>query len=251
MALLLAATVAAAGCRSGATLRLGAVADAHGAAAATLANLGRACGVFSSEHVDAVLALGDLGETEDEIAAVLTGLGAARAPVYALPGELEPENAFHAAVKRARNAGVEVVDLVDNREVRLRDSDIVAIPGYPFSHRGYKYGTADLERAKKLAAGRHGALVVAAHAPPKGQGKDAADWATGDVNAGDPALAELVRAIRPNATLFAHVDEAGGRTEGGAINVGSIAGSVDDGAGAMAALVEIVDGGAARARVLR
>src|SRR4051812_15777601 len=56
-------------------LALGAIADTNGAAPATLANLGRLGEVFAGMHVDAVVALGDLGRTEDEIAAVLTAIG--------------------------------------------------------------------------------------------------------------------------------------------------------------------------------
>lgn len=243
-ALLLAATVAtgAAGCRSGATVRLGAIADTYGATPATLANLARMSGVFRSEHVQAVLALGDLGATEDDIATVLRTLGAADATVYALPGELEPEGAFHAAVTRVRGDGVDVCDLVERRQVRVGGATLVAIPGYRFSSHGYRYGAADLDRARTLAATR-GKVIVAAHAPPKGRGDKATDWAIGDVNAGDPALTELLRALHPATALFAHVDEAGGRADALGVNVGSA------GAG-MAALVEVGDG-AAQARVLR
>jgi Icc-related predicted phosphoesterase len=236
---LLAAVATVAGCRSGATLRLGAVADAHGAAAATLANLERVSGVFSNEHVQGVLALGDLGETEDEIAAVLRKLGGAHAPVYALPGELEPEGAFHAAVARVHAEGVDVVDLVDNRAIRVRDVSIVAIPGYRYSSHGFRYAAGDLERVRKT----RGRLVLASHTPPKGHGEAASDWAIGDVNAGDPAITELVDTLHPVATLFAHVDEAGGRADNHGVNVGSVANG-------MAALVDIGDGGL-RARVLR
>lgn len=243
--LLLAAAMAAAaaGCRSGPSLQLGAIADTHGATAETLANLDRFSAVFSQAHVDAVLALGDLGESEDDIATVLTRLGAAHAPVYALPGELEPESAFHAAVKRARAAGVQIVDLVDTRQVRVSGATIVAVPGYAFSQHGYKYGAADLERARKLAEPRWGTLVVAAHGPPKGNGRNATDWAMGDVNAGDPALTDFLNAVYPNATLFAHVDEAGGRGDRMGINVGSAAEGV-------AAVVEL-RGGTPQTRVLQ
>jgi hypothetical protein len=217
---------------SGGRLRLGAVADTNGNAPATMANLWRLGGVFAGEHVDAVLALGDLGRDEDEITAVLTVLGrAARAPVLALAGEREPENSFHAAVKRVHAAGVDVVDLVDTRLVDTGTIDIVSVPGYPFSRKGCHYSAADLDGVERLVGGRTHARVIVAHTPPKGRGAAAIDWAIGDVNAGDAAMAAFVERVQPAAALFAHVDEAAGRADGERINVG------DKGV-----IVEIADG---------
>lgn len=225
-------------------LKLGAVADTNGAAPATMANLTRLARVFGEEHVDAVVALGDLGASEDEIATVLTALASgAKAPVLALAGEREPENAFHAAVKRVHAAGVDIVDLVDTRLVDTGIIDIVSLPGYPFSRKGCHYSAADLDGAARLLDGRSHARVVVAHTPPQGHGAGAIDWALGDVNAGDAAMAAAVDRLRPRAALFAHVDEAGGRADGERINVGG----VERG---MAVIVE-VDGGRATHRVMR
>lgn len=225
-------------------LRIGAVADSNGAAAATLANLSRFARVFADEHVDCVAVLGDLGERQAEIVPVLTALGVAQAPLLALPGEREIGNEFHEAVEIARNRGVKIVDLVENRAIDAGEIDIVSVPGYAFSDHGYRYGAGDLERARTLAGRRWRPLVLLTHTPPKGDGKGAPDWAVGDVNAGDPALLDLWNAIYPNAALFAHVDESGGRSDGrGRINVGS----VERG---MATIVEI-ERGIARARVLQ
>jgi Icc-related predicted phosphoesterase len=220
-------------------LKLGAVADANGTAAPTMANLARLGGVFAEEHVDAVLALGDLGRSEDEIAAVLTAIGtAAHAPVLALAGEREPENAFHAAVKRVQASGIEVVDLVDMRLVDTGKIDIVSVPGYPFSRKGCHYQAADLDGVPRLVGGRAHPRLLVAHTPPRGHGADAIDWAIGDVNAGDAAMAALVERLQPAAALFAHVDEAGGRADGERINVGG-----------KGVIVEL-DGGRATHRVL-
>jgi len=225
-------------------LKLGAIADTNGTAPATMANLERLGGVFAREHVDAIVALGDLGRTEDEIAAVLTAIAtSARVPVLALAGEREPEDAFHAAVKRVHERGLDVVDLVDTRLVDTGKIDIVSLPGYPFSPKGCHYVAADLDGAARIVAGRDHARVVVAHTPPKGHGADAIDWALGDVNAGDAAMAAIVARLQPRAALFAHIDEAGGRATGEELNVGS----VERG---MAAIVELADGRATH-RVVR
>ena len=228
----------------GGHVKLGAIADTNGAAPATMANLERLGRVFSEEHVDAVLALGDLGATEEEIAAVLTAIGAAsKAPVLALAGEREPENSFHAAVKRVHAAGIDVVDLVDTRLIDTGAIDIVSVPGYPFSKKGCHYSAADLDGIARLVARRDKPRLVAAHTPPKGDGAAAIDWALGDVNAGDAAMAALVERLQPRAALFAHVDEAGGRAAGERINVGA----VERG---MGAIVEFADGHATH-RIVR
>jgi Icc-related predicted phosphoesterase len=225
-------------------LVIGAIADSNGATAATLAKVRRIGAAFAAAHVDAVVALGDLGASEDEIAAVLEAVaGSARAPVLALAGERERENVFHAAVKRVHDKGVDVVDLVDTRLVDTGKIDIVSLPGYPFSKKGCHYVAGDLEGAARLVNGRANARLVVAHTPPKGHGEAAIDWALGDVNAGDAAMAAIVERLRPAAALFAHVDEAGGRADGERVNIGS----VERG---MAAIVEMADGRATH-RVLR
>jgi Icc-related predicted phosphoesterase len=224
-------------------LRIGALADTNGNAKATMANLSRFARVFADEHVDAVAVLGDLGEREAEIVSVLMALGQAHAPLLALPGERERENEFHSAVTWVRNSGVRIVDLVDNRLLDTGEMDIVAVPGYPFSDHGYRYGAGDLTRARALAGRRWRPLLLLAHTPPKGNGEQSIDWATGEVNAGDGAMTDLCNALYPNAALFAHVDEAGGRSERGWINVGG----VESG---MASIVD-VERGVARQRVLQ
>jgi Icc-related predicted phosphoesterase len=228
----------------GGRVKLGAIADSNGTAPATMANLARLGRVFSQEHVDAVLALGDLGANEEEIAAVLIAIGAAaKAPVLALAGEREAENSFHSAVKRVQSQGVEVMDLVDARLVDTGIIDIVSVPGYPFSRKGCHYSAADLDGVARLVGKRDQPRLVAAHTPPRGTGDGAIDWALGDVNAGDAAMSALVERLHPKAALFAHVDEAGGRAAGERLNVGS----VERG---MAAIVEFADGRATH-RVLR
>jgi hypothetical protein len=226
-------------------LKLGALADSNGTAPATMANLARLTRVLSEEHVDAVLALGDLGASADEIARVLTAIaGGVKAPVLALAGDREPENAFHAAVKRVHEAGADVVDLVDTRLVDTGTIDIVSVPGYPFSRKGCHYSAADLDGVAALVAGRTHGRVVVGHTPPKGHGAGAIDWAIGDVNAGDVAMAAIVDRLQPQAALFAHVDEAGGRaSDGERINVGAVERGV-------AVIVEL-DGGHATHRVIR
>jgi Icc-related predicted phosphoesterase len=211
-------------------ITLGAVADTRGAAPATLAELERLVAQFRAEGVDAVVALGDLGTGEDEIAQVLVTLGKAGVPVLALAGETETERVFHAAVERARQASVDVVDLVAQRRIDTGEIDIVSIPGSPGASPGCGYSAASLAALRERAGDRWRPLILLAHTPPRGQGPGAVDWEQ-DHNGGDPAMMDLINALYPNLALFAHADDAGGRAQRVWLNVGGVtrgAGAVVD-----------------------
>ncbi len=217
-------------------VKLGAIADLHG----DVAEATKAADVLTREHVDAIVALGDLGASEAEIAGVLTALGAAQRPLLALAGEAEAEDRFHAAVKRAREKGVDIVDLADLRVVDAGTIEIVSAPGYRYSPngRGCRYGEADLQQLRAFVGRPKKPIVLVAHAPPRDDGAAGIDRGFGDANIGDPALRELATALSPATALCAHVDEAGGRAHAPWLNIGT-----------RVAVVEVA-GGRATSRVL-
>jgi Icc-related predicted phosphoesterase len=201
---------------------LGVIADSKEPLPATLDNLTRFARVFAREKVAAVLALGGLGANEDEIARVLGALAGAGAPVLALPGDREPEAAFHAAVERARHHGLDVIDLAQVRTVDGGGFAVVSLPGYPWPHYlgagsfGCRYADADVQALRGLFDALSGSTlrVLASHTPPRGHGPDDVDWALGGANVGDPALTRFLTQAGVSLALFAHVDEAGGRAVG-------------------------------------
>ena len=217
-------------------LKLGAIADLHG----DVAEATRAAGVLTNERVDAIVALGDLGATEDEIANVLTALARAQRPLLALAGETEAEDRFHAAVKRTRATGVDIVDMVDLRVLDAGAVAIVSAPGYRYAlrGRGCRYSDADLRELRAFVGQPKKPIVLVAHAPPRDEGVDGIDRGFGDTNLGDPALRELATALSPAAALCAHVDEAGGRAHAPWLNIGT-----------RVAVVEVANG-RAQSRVL-
>ncbi len=210
----------------GKPFRLGVVADAKEPLPATLDNLKRFAGVFARERVAAVLALGGLGANEDEIARVLGALKEARSPVLALPGDREPEAAFHAAVERARRGGLDVIDLAQVRTVDGGGFDVVSLPGYPWPHylgagaAGCRYGEADVQALRGLfdalapQAKAARPRVLAMHTAPRASGPDGVDWALGGANVGDASLTRVLTGLGAQLVAFAHVDESGGRAEG-------------------------------------
>jgi Icc-related predicted phosphoesterase len=214
-------------------LSIGAVADTRGAAPETMAALAGFAATFRAEHVDLVVALGDLGRREEDIAAVLTALGSAGAPILALAGDLEGAQPFRAAVARARAAGIDIIDGVDTRRLDTGAIDIVTVPGAP-SDNECSYTATELAALAETVRGRFRPLVLVAHTPPRDEGDRGVDWDDGR-NVGDRSLLDLINAVYPNVALFAHADDAGGRVRRTWINVGAVTRN-------MASIVELVDG---------
>ncbi len=110
-------------------VKLGVVADARGADAATLANLAWARKKLAAEKVDAVLVLGGMGGTKDELAQTLGAL-ANDAPwmVVAQAGERESVPALAGAIA---GLAAEQAPIVDGAAARIVVIDGVAIGFLP------------------------------------------------------------------------------------------------------------------------
>ena len=205
---------------AGQAVKIGIVGDASEALPATLANLERFAGVFRREKVAAIVFVGGLGSTEEEIAKILSALKPADVPVFALPGESEPMTAMKGAIARAKKAGVEVVDLSEKRAIRGEGLAILSLPGYRDGYYvatgGCRYRAPEVAALKDLAAWLASGdgeppLLIVAHAPPRGSGPLALDWALGGANVGDPELAKILPSLKARVGAFGHVVEAGGR----------------------------------------
>ncbi len=111
-------------------LVIGVVADAGGAAPATLAALARLRARLDQETPDLVLALGGMGSTRGELEATLGALAdRASYPVVAVPGDLEPAAALRDAVGALRGRGDAVIDSRLARWIELPGATIATIPG--------------------------------------------------------------------------------------------------------------------------
>ena len=107
-------------------ITIGVIADAGGAAPATLAALGRLRAAFG--EVDLVLSLGGMGSTQQELEATL-GVLAGAWPVVAIPGDLEPVPAQQAAIATLRARGKTVIDGRLARRIELPGATIAIVPG--------------------------------------------------------------------------------------------------------------------------
>ncbi len=104
------------------------VADAGGAAAPTLAALGRLQAQLG--HADLILALGGMGANQQELEATLGTLAErAQGPVIAIAGDLEPAPALTQAIAKLRARNKAVLDGRLARTIEVPGATIGTLPG--------------------------------------------------------------------------------------------------------------------------
>jgi len=146
------------------------IADAGGAAPATLAALGRLRAAFG--EVDLVLALGGMGATQAELEATL-GVLAGDWPVVAVPGDLEPVGAQHAAIVALRARGKAVLDGRLARRIELPGATIAIVPGSSSERRlvagaeGCSYHASEVEAALAELSSRIKLRILATAEAPR------------------------------------------------------------------------------------
>jgi hypothetical protein len=200
---------------AGKPVRLGLVAMPREPLPSTIGNLERFAGVFHRERVAAVIALGELGATEDEIGRSLTALKGAQATVLALPGAREPEAAFHAGVKRAQKAGLDVVDLVEHRAVAGDGLGVEALPGGGWPHYlaegAVRAAPSELSALDGAIADEKRPSLLVARTPPRTGGPDGIGWASGGADDGSTELAKVLPSLGAKVGAFAAGADVGSR----------------------------------------
>jgi len=197
------------------TLVAGIVADARGASAATLTQLGRVRAAFEREKVELVVSLGGMGTGQEELSQVLGAL-ARDAPwvVWAIPGERESIPAHRAAVAGLLAAGYPVFDASRVRMVEVDGAVLASFPGAEQASQllagadGCVHRPDDATALALRLAAEKGARVWAGHSAPRQSGSDAEDVALGGVHVGERALAAALPAARAHLVLHGMVDEA-------------------------------------------
>ncbi len=185
------------------TLVAGVVADARGASAATLTQLGRVRAAFERERVELVVSLGGMGTSEEELTQVLGAL-ARDAPwvVWAIPGEREAIPAHRAAIASLSAAGYPVFDATRVRMVEVDGAVLASFPGAAEASRllagsdGCVHRPDDASALAMRLGAQKGVRVWAGHAPPRQSDDDAGDVALGGVHVGERALAAALPAAR-------------------------------------------------------
>ncbi len=201
----------------GEDLLIATIADAGGAAPATIAALGRMKPRFAK--ADLVIALGGMGTTAAELEATL-GAIAGTAPLVVVPGDLEGIGALTAAIKVLRTKGHLVVDGRLAQRIELPGATIALVAGTAAAGRlvagpdGCAYRGTDVGAALADLTGRAGLRILAAAEAPRG-------------TLGGDAVGEL--ALTPGAgteidlVLHGPVDHAASRARTGGRDADAIA----------------------------
>ena len=194
---------------------IGVMANVKEDTADNLANLAFFLGVFKKAGVDAVVVVGDLAETKEQIMNVVKPLSEVGVPVFAVMGNREGKADFNGALEAFADKGVVNMNMV--RLAVLDDVAFVSIPGYfdkAFIHatQGCNYLPEDLEATKAIvtAAGDK-TVVLLSHGGPKQEGADALDRTLEQANVGDPALTKFLRDTGVKFGVFSNIHESGGR----------------------------------------
>ncbi len=112
----------------GTATRIGVIADAGGAAPATLAALGRLRARLAK--VELVIALGGMADTEPALGAILEAFAAhAPWPVIVIPGDLERVDDLARAIAAARAKGIPAIDGRAIQRVELAGATIALVGG--------------------------------------------------------------------------------------------------------------------------
>ncbi len=154
------------------SVTIGVIADAGGAAPATLAALGRLRTQLAT--ADLVITLGGMGGTQVELEATL-GTLAERAPypIVALAGDLESVTAQSTAIQALRARGHVVIDARHARTIELPGATIATVPGATSAARlvaggdGCSYTAADVAAMFAVLSPQPGLRILASFEAPR------------------------------------------------------------------------------------
>lgn len=182
-----------------------------------LANIAAALAFFKDKGADAIVVVGDLGESQSQIENVLKPVAATGLPVFTIIGNREKKSDYSNALKAISAASPNVVDMNQARLVKLDDVALVSIPGYydkAYIHAedGCQYFPADLSGTKAVikAAGTS-PVVLVSHGPPRQEGSEALDRTLEQANVGDANLSRLIEESGVKLGIFSNIQEAGGK----------------------------------------
>jgi Icc-related predicted phosphoesterase len=181
-----------------------------------LVNLKKYVEFFKAEKADAILAVGDNGESVESIVRVMTPLAETGLPVFAVLGNRECGGHFNDAITELQKKFSNVVNFSNVRHVEFGSVDLLSLPGYHdkrYIHcpSGCQYFKQDVDALKPIAKAAKNPVVLVSHGPPHGSTQNALDSATEAGNVGDANLNGLVSEANIPFGIFANIKEAGAR----------------------------------------
>lgn len=199
-------------------LVLGVLGPLNEASGENLVTLRKYLDFFGKQKADAIVVTGDVGETSEGIARVLTATAEAKLPTFVIAGNRECRGDYVEGLKSAQQAanGEWIVDMNTVRIVELSEATLVSIPGY---HDPKFFGCAEscqffpstADEAIAAAKEAKQPVVLVAHAPPRGEGQLSIDYATGGGNVGSEEIGRALEEGNITFGVFSNIKEAGGR----------------------------------------
>ncbi|MFN0062814.1 MAG: hypothetical protein ACKVPX_09880 [Myxococcaceae bacterium] len=183
---------------------------------ANVAAVSRYLQFFASQKASAVVVAGDIGETEEGIAKILTALAKSGLPIFSLIGNRECKADYVGAVRAVAARYPHLIDLNQVRAVRFPQGVLVSIPGYHDANfincaAGCRYFSSTVDEAIAIAKQQTAPVVLVAHGPPLGEGSQAVDYAVATGNVGDPEIRRALGQASIPFGLFTHIKESGAR----------------------------------------
>lgn len=173
---------------------------------------------FKQKGVQAILVDGDSGDTAPAIEGTLKAFAKSGLPILVLIGNREPKGAYLDALAAVRKEAPNVISLNQVREVDFGALTLLSLPGYHdpkyliAGRDGCQYHLEDLAALKKVAATIKTPILLAAHGMPHQEGTKGIDRTNApSVNAGDPALTQLLADAHIAFGVFSNIIEAGGQ----------------------------------------
>jgi len=181
-----------------------------------LVNLAKYVEFFKAEKADAILVVGDIGESVQSIVRVVTPLAETGLPVFAVLGNRECSGHFNDALTALQKTFPNVVNFANVRHVEFGNVDLVSLPGYHDKRylncaSGCQYFKQDVDALVPVAKEAKHPVVLVSHGPPHGATPNALDAATEAGNVGDANLNTLITEAGIPFGVFANIKEAGGR----------------------------------------
>ncbi len=186
----------------------------------TRVNIKKAMRMFKRYGVQFVVVNGDLvGDEAGDLAKVVRMLGEEiPLPIFAHSGNYEWTTAFTETLAEEAKTHPQLFNMNILRHVDFGGVHLFSLPGW--SNRQFVkaaacyYGTKDvdaLEEQIRPIAERGDVVIITAHGPPRGRGRQSIDFAFDAGNVGDEDLQRLIKDVPVHFGLFSHILEAGGR----------------------------------------
>lgn len=196
---------------------LGAIKDAE---YNTQQNIKKAAREFKKLGVHIVVANGDLiGDEAGDLAKVAKMLGDnIKLPTFVHSGNYEWTSAFTETFAATEEKYPQIFNMNMLRHVDLGGVHLFSLPGWsvrqfvkPAACYYDKDEVSALQAELRPLVDKGETVVVVAHGPPRGRGKQSLDFAANAGNVGDEALQAMLRDVPVQFGIFSHILEAGGR----------------------------------------